>query len=377
MNRILAQCQKEFRQFRRDKLTLALAFILPIITLFIFGFAVRLEAKNIPIFIQDLDQSFLSRSYIDNIYATNQFKKISYFPSFFQSNTSENNKPEKIIDQGIAKVAIIIPPDFSRKIKLNSPNNIQVIIDGSDVNNARIISNSIQIITTDFLNRINIKLPSNNIITKARLWFNPGRKESLYILPGVYGIVLWLYPSLLAALSVAREKEKGTIIQIYSSGISATEFLLGKLLTYITIGIGQACLVMIIGRLIWKLNLIIEPSSLIIGTILFLISSVSLGLMIGVKSNNQIGAIQGISPIVFLTTFVFSGFLYPIDNLPFVLSIIPYFVPPHYYILITRDAFVRGAGWSNIWLPMLLLTILGFLIFNMAKNGLKEMRLPD
>ena len=99
--------------------------------------------------------------------------------------------------------------------------------------------------------------------------------------------------------------------------------------------------------------------------------------MIGVKSNNQIGAIQGISPIIFITSYLFSGFIYPLSNLPFPLSIIPNFVPPRYYIEITRDAYVRGIGWGNIWLSIIMLVILGVLLFNNARRSFKQMSILD
>ena len=378
MRRILAQCQKELVQFKRDRLTLALAFILPLISLLLFGFAIRLEAKNIPIYIQDFARSPLSRSYIESLLASNQFQIPARFQLPFLPNQSDLiYNSQEIIDRGIAKVAVVIPPDFSRKINSNKKSDIQVIIDASDINNARIIENSIQAITTNFLSQSGLKTSSQKIIPRTRIWFNPGRKESLYIIPGAYGAILWVYPSLLTALAISREKEEGTILKIYASSISTTEFLLGKWLAYLIIGIGQALLIMGIGALIWDLKLVVTPMPLLIGTLLFLANSVGIGLMIGVKSDNQIGAIQSITPLVFVTNYCFSGFIYPLNNLPFPLSIVPNFVPPRYYIEITRDAYVRGIGWADAWFSTIMLIVLGILIFNNARRSLKHMQLPD
>ncbi len=378
MQRILAQCKKELVQFKRDRLTLALAFILPLISLFIFGFAIRLEAKHIPIYIQDFAQTPLSNSYIESLLANDQFATPSQFQLPFVNNKpSKISNPQEIIDQGIAKVAVIIPPEFSRNINSNKNSNIQVIIDGSDVNNARIINNTIKRLTNNFLNQSGLVRSSPKIIPKIRILFNPDRQEALYIIPGVYGVILWLYPSLLTAIAIAKEHEEGTMLKIYTSGITATEFLLGKWLAYLIIGMGQALLIMVIGALIWNLNLAVEPTSLFIGTLLFLANSVGLGLMIGVRSDNQIGAIQGISPIVLITAYAFSGFIYPLSNLPFPLSIIPNFVPLRYYILITRDAYVRGIGWADVWFSIIMLIVLGILIFDNARRCLKQMQLPD
>ena len=378
MQRILAQCQKELVQFKRDRLTLALAFILPLISLFIFGFAIRLEAKHIPLSVQDLAQTPLSNSYIESLFANDQFEKPSQFQlPLFPHQSSPMTDPQEIIDQGIAKVVVIIPEDFSRNINSNKKSNIQVIADGSDVNNARIIKNTIQRITTNFLNQSGLAKSVPQIIPKIKIWFNPKREEALYIIPGVYGVILWLYPSLLTAIAIAREKEEGTMLKIYTSGITATDFLLGKWLAYLIIGMVQALLIMVIGALIWQINLAVEPTSLLIGTLVFIANSVALGLMIGVKSDNQIGAIQGVNPIVLITAYAFSGFIYPLSNLPFPLSIIPNFVPLRYYITITRDAYVRGIGWGDVWFSIIMLIVLGILIFNNARSSLKQMQLSD
>src|SRR5579883_1896028 len=214
MKRILAQCVKELAQFRRDRLTLALAFLLPIVTLFIFGFAIRLESKNIPLVVQDFDHSNLSQTYIERLYATNQFQPVRW---------SDDAPVQAAIDKGIAKAAVIIPPDFNRRIKAGKQTAVQVLVDGTDANNARVIKNGIQATTNFFLSNDGPASSDQQVQAHTRLWFNPGRKESLYIVPGVYAVVLWIFPSLLAAIAMVREKEKGTILQVYASSLTASE----------------------------------------------------------------------------------------------------------------------------------------------------------
>jgi ABC-2 type transport system permease protein len=178
-------------------------------TLIIFGFVIRLESKNIPIFIQDFDNSPLSRAYIERLFATNQFEPIHNFrfPLFNSTDNSpdEISNPQEAIDKGLAKAAVIIPPDFSRRIKSNLSTDVQVLVDGTDVNNARIIKNSIQATTIFFLRDSGLQSSFAKIVAHIRLWFNPGRKESLYIVPGVYAVILGIYPSLLTAVAMVRE----------------------------------------------------------------------------------------------------------------------------------------------------------------------------
>lgn len=366
MKRILAQCIKELAQFRRDRLTLALAFILPVMTLFIFGFAIRLEAKNIALMVQDFDRSALSRSYIERLYATNQFTPVQW----------RGSDPVKHgIDRGIAQAAVIIPPEFSQEVKAGNPIALQILIDGTDVNNARVIKNSIQAVTNFFIQEQQLSRPSK-IAAHIRLWFNPGRKESLYIVPGVFGVILAIYPALLAALAMSREKEQGTILQTYASSMSAAELLLGKCLAYFVVGIGQALFVISLGCAIFRLGFVGDPTPLIVGTALFLFASILFGLFIGVRANNRTVAVQGVATAGFLTALLLSGFIYPLSNIPFPLSLVTNLVPARYYIELTRDAFVRGTGWVGVWTALLCLVLLCLLLFNLARRLLGRMQLP-
>jgi ABC-2 type transport system permease protein len=372
-NRILSQCYKELAQFKRDRLTVALAFLLPFMTLVIFGFAIRLEAKNIPLYVQDFDNSPLSRSYVERLFATNQFIPVSE-REYSQLSVRD---PQSVVDRGLAKVAVVIPPDFSRKIKSETPVEVQAIVDGSDVNNARVIRNSIQATTLYFLRSSKLQPNTNKVVARTRLWFNPGRKESLYIVPGLFGLILWIYPSLLAAIAMVRERTQGTIVQVYASDLSATELLLGKGLAYAIVGILEAIFILGSGMLIWRIGLVGEPILSIASTLIYLADSVMFGLLIGCRAANQTTAIQAVALIGFLTALLLSGFIYPLSNIPFPLSLIANVVPARYYVEISRDAFVRGTGWSGVWLFFIVLIVLGLFIFNAARMTLKRMQLPD
>lgn len=375
MKKIWTQCTKELAQFKRDRLTVALAFFLPLVYLLIYGFAMRLEIKAIPLAIQDLDRSPLSRTYIERLFATNQFQAVSWDNSFANYN-SAIAAPDYAIDRGIAKAVMVIPPDFTRRIESGKTSTFQVLVDGTDVNNARVIENTIRATTDFFLQSVGLQ-PNNQLIAaRVRLWFNPGRKESLYLVPGAYALILWVYPSLLAALAMTREKEQGTIIQAYAASISAAELLLGKGLAYVLIAIGQTLFIMFLGSLIFGLHLVGNPTPLFIATLIFLMSSVMFGLYFGVRSTTQAEATQKVLSVGYLTGLLLSGFIYPLSNIPFPLSLISHLVPVRYYIDVTRDAFLRGTGWSGVWFSPLALALLGLLFFIGSWRGLRKMQLP-
>ena len=366
-SRIQAQCVKELLQFRRDRLTLGLAFLLPLLSLLILGFAIRLETKHIPIVVRDLDRSPLSRSYTDRLFATDQFH-----PSRWRGND-----PVGAIDRGSARAAVTIPPDFSRRLKAGKTSTLQVLVDGTDANNARVIRNSIQATTAFFLRDQGLVDAFQPVQARTRLWFNPGRKESLYIVPGVYAVVLWIFPSLLSAIAMVREKEKQTILQVYASGIGAGELLLGKGLAYLLVGGAMALVVMGLGSLIFGVGLAGDPTPLLVGTTAYLASAVSFGLLLGVRSATQNAAVQGVSLIGFLTALLLSGFIYPVSNIPFPLSLVSAIVPARYFILISRDAYVRGIGWPGVAFDVLLVLVSALVLFGAARRSLGTMQLDD
>jgi ABC-2 type transport system permease protein len=369
LSRILAQCVKELAQFRRDPITVALAFLLPVGAMLIYGYAIRLEAKNIPLAIQDLDHTPLSRDYTAQFFATNQ-----YVPAQWEGSDPAHDA----IDKGRAKAALIIPPTFSRDLTRGQPVTVQVLVDGTDGNNARVVKNSVKAVTRAFLEAQGLQpVPTQGITARIRLWFNPGRQEAYYIVPGVYGVLLWIFPSLLTSLSMVREKEQGTVIQVYASSLSAAEWLAGKGLAYFLVAMAQATLLMLVGGLLFHVGFVGDPTPLLVGAPLFLGVAVSFGLFVGAGANNQSAAVQNVSTAGFLTALLLSGFIYPVSNIPFPLSIISALVPVRHFIELTRDAFVRGTGWPGVWYIPFVLSGLGSLLFFLAWRKLRPMQFSN
>jgi ABC-2 type transport system permease protein len=369
MKRVLSQCVKELNQFRRDRLTVALAFVLPLAMLLIYGYAIRLEAKNIPLSVQDFDNSPLSRTYIARLFATQQF-----VPTPFDGTSATD-----ALDRGTAKATVIIPPDFERQITAHKPVTVQALIDGTDVNNARVIQNSLRATTQFFLRSQGLLPPQGRspITAQVRLWFNPGRNESLYIVPGIFGVILWVFPSMLTAIALVREKEQGTIVQVYASDLSSTEWLLGKEAAYLIVALGEALVVMAVATLLFGLRFRGDPTPLLVGLVIYEAAAVAFGLLVGARASNQTGAVQGTAIAGFLTALLLSGFIYRLDNIPFPLSLISNIIPARYFIEITRDAFVRGTGWLGIWYAPLMIGALGGVFFRIATRTLQRMQFPD
>jgi ABC-2 type transport system permease protein len=182
---------------------------------------------------------------------------------------------------------------------------------------------------------------------------------------------------MLSAISVVREKEQGTAIQVYASDLSSTEWLLGKWLAYWLVAIAEAIIVITVSVILFNLRLQTSPFPLLIGTGVYLAAAVSFGLFVGARGGNQNAAVQGTAIAGFLTSFLLSGFVYRLENIPFPLSLISNIIPARYYILLTRDAFVRGTGWSSIWYVPIIVGAIGLLLFKGATKILEKMQLSE
>ncbi|MBY0357903.1 MAG: ABC transporter permease [Candidatus Obscuribacterales bacterium] len=363
--RALAQTKKEIVQFRRDPLTVGLAYALPFAALLMYGFAIRLEAKDIHVAVFNYDSGKLSREFVDTIYASRQFKMIP----------TGNGSIFLPLDRSAAKASIVIPPEFSRRIKSGGTADIQILIDGTDINNARVIKNGFYALTQVFLRNQNLRHQNQYIRLATRLWFNPGRKESLYIVPGAIALMTWIFPALLSAFAFVREKEQGTVLQLYASSITAEELVLGKTIAYFLIGMVEALLVIAGGILIFHVPFVGDPFFYALSTMLYVSSGVLFGMWAGSRASNQMAAMQICSTVGFLSAMLLSGFIYPIRNITYPISLLSNIVPARYYIEAARDAFVRAGSWSAHWYVPVFLLFLNVVIFTGAVFGMRKMQL--
>ena len=356
MKKILIQCKRELLLFIRDTRTVMLAFLLPSVSMVLIGFAIRLEAHEMPMVVQNFDIGKPSRELVDRIFANNQVIRVNW----------PGGEPlRKALDTDIAKLAIVIPPEFSRKLQAGQPASISVLIDGTDVNNARVLKNGV-LGTLGALTADPYAAPPPRVVPVTRIWFNPGRKEALYIIPGAFGFLLWVYPSLLAALSASRERELGTVLQIYSSSITPFEFIAGKILGYGFVGFAQAVVLYLVGWTVFGAHVVADLPGFLIGTAIFILSAVSFGVMAGNYAETQVVAVQIVANTGTTFSLLFSGYIVPLKEVVFPFNLISYIIPLKYHCLLSRDAYMRGAGWEHTW--HLLLILFAFLVVLMIAS---------
>ena len=365
MKRILAQVRKELTQLWRDRLTLALALVLPVLLLLLLSKATSLTVKDIPLVVQDLDKTPMSRSYIE---------AVSTSLSFQVSALPPNLSPERVLDQNQARAALIIPPNFERDLLRTHTADVQWLVDGTDANTANVMRGKAVAITQAFSARLQPASVPPAIKPQIRYWFNPGRSDLEYFGPGVLAFALAMFPPLLAALAMSREGELKTILQVYVSSITAFEYLAGKVIAYTIIAWFEWISGMIVLYLLFGLQLAGDPTPLIVTTFFYLLCTTCFGVMLGAAIPNQAAAIQAAQLGGFLTSFLLAGYIFPVQNMPLPLRFLSYFVPMRYYLEVIRDAFLRGGGWSGLWGAPIALGLLGLFYFWRAWGVMKDMQ---
>jgi ABC-2 type transport system permease protein len=365
MKRVLAQVKKELTQLRRDRLTLALALVLPVVLLLLLSKATSLTVKGIPVAVQDLDKTPTSRQYIEAVAGSLSFKIGGLPPDI---------SPERTLDQNIARAALIIPPHFERDLKRGQRAEVQWLIDGTDANTANVMRGKASAITQSFSAQILPAPPEMAIQPQIRYWFNPGREDLKYFGPGVLAFGMALFPPLLAALALSRESELKTILQVYVSSITAFEYVLGKVIAYTIVAWAEWIGGMILLLAGFGLSLAGDPTPLLITTFFYLLCNTCFGTMLGAAIPNQAAAIQAAQLGGFLTSFLLAGYIFPVENMPAVLRFLSNFVPMRYYLEVIRDAFLRGGGWPAVWPAPVVLALLSGFYFWRAWSVMKDMQ---
>jgi ABC-2 type transport system permease protein len=363
--RIFAQARKELTQVVRDRLALTLALVLPMILLLLISNAISLTVNDLPLVVQDLDSSPASRSYIDAFRASVTFRVVPW---------PADRQPEEALKGGIARGALVIPVHFGRELARGETANVQLLIDATDANTAKQVNGYAGQITRAYDAQNTGASPAPMVNAQIRLWFNPGRSSQKFYAPGIFVLGLSMFPPLLATLAMAKEGEQKTILQVYVSSISAHEFVLGKILAFMVIGLAEWALALGLLFGVFGLRLAGDPSAFVVASILYAFCVAAFGTMVGAAIPNQAAAIQAIALGGFLLVFLLSGLIFPVENIPAGLRWVSAIVWGRYYIAIVRDALLQGGGWPAMWFNVLMIAFLGGTFYFLAWRKLRRMQ---
>ncbi|MCX8118512.1 MAG: ABC transporter permease [Desulfobacterota bacterium] len=350
---------KELLQVVRDKrLRITLVFP-PLFQLIVFGYAANLDVKHIKIAVRDLDQSVDSRELVARFDRSKYFKVVSYPES--------PKEMEALIKKGKITLSLEIPQGFSRKIKKGQTASLQIVVDGMESNTAliglgyvgQILSGYSTEVMVRRLNREGLReFEEAGAELEHRIWFNPNLESRFFYVPGVIATIAFLLPMILTAQAIVRERELGTLEQIMVTPIRPWELVLGKILPFALIGLIDVVMIALVGVFWFGVPFRGNPLVLLLGTLLFLLSSVGIGLLISTISTTQQQA--QISVFFFMNpAFILSGFAFPLENMPQWLQYLTYINPLRYFLVIIRGTFLKGVGLEMLWPEMVALALLG------------------
>ncbi|HXD31970.1 MAG TPA: ABC transporter permease [Pyrinomonadaceae bacterium] len=364
MKKIIAQAGKELRQFSRDKLTVTLALILPMVLMWLIGMSISLSVTDLPVVVKDMDQSPASRRYVEKLGKSLTFRIV---PGDLRGKT------EAALDKEQARAVVVIPENFGSDLEKGRSPEIQWLVDGTDANTANIMRGNAAALTESFNSQL-ASAPVPAIQPHIRYWFNPGNDSDQYIGPAVFAVGLALFPPLLAALALSREGEQKTILQVYVSSIKAHEYLLGKIIAYMLVSIAQWLMTLIFAIFLFGIWFKGDPTPLLVSSVLYLFCNVALGVMMGATIPDQAAAIQAVQNVAFLLSYLLSGFVFPLSNIPPYIRWISNLVPARWFVEMCRDAFVRGGGWEAVWHVPVVLGLLSAAFFFRAWKVLRKMQ---
>lgn len=339
LRRARALTVKEFAQISRDPSTFIIAFLLPVILLLLFGYAISLDATRVHVALVVQDDSSEANSLA-----------IAFARSpYFEVTPVRALKPvSEMMVAGEARGIVVIPSDFGRRIKAGKLPPLQVITDGSQPNTAQFVSAHAEGVVMRWMEGRSGPRPSPAVSINQRVWFNPALESRHFLVPGAIAIVMTMVGSLLTALVVAREWERGTMEAMLATPVRMGEFLASKVVPYFVLGLGSLIGCTLMATLLFGVPLRGSVAALLLIGSAFLFPSLGLGLWISAATKNQFVASQSALFAAFLPTFLLSGFLYEISAMPWPIRAITYLVPARYLIPPLQSVFMAGDIWSLI-----------------------------
>jgi len=346
---------KEFRQIRRDQRVLAILTLFPVLLMLLNGYALNSDVQHVRMAVYDDDRSAESRQFTD------AFVTSGYFDHVAQPRSSA--EAATLLNDGAVRLAVIIPPDFSRRLLAGRSPEVQVLVDGMDANYATTIIGYVQAIALEYSQAIILKSLARMglgsyipVRYEARVWYNPELKSAKFLVPGLIGFVLAITAVIATSLSIVKEKERNTIEQIDVSPISPVELIVGKLIPYVLISLVAAALVLTAGYFMFDVAIKGSLILLFCTTLLFIMAALSIGLWVSAVAETQMVAFQLAALLATLPTMMFSGFMFPLRSMPWWIQALSNITPAKYYLIILRGIILKGTGLAAWWPQVVYLT---------------------
>ena len=362
--RLYALVKKEFIHIVRDPRSLAMAFLMPLILLILFGYAITMDIKTLNLAVYDQDRSAASRHYVEGFPASSYFSVVAAAENYADVRA--------LLDEGRAHLALVIPPHFARDLEQGRTTRVQVLADGSDANTATIALGYAEAITSRFSvaqQDSKIELAVDN---RLRVWYNPELKSRWFIIPGLIAVIMTVITALLTSLTVSREWESGTMEQLIATPVQPIELFLGKMAPYFVIGVLDVLFSVAMG--VWVFDVPLRGSFLfLLGvTAMFLVGGLSLGIMVSTIAKSQLVASQLAMVVTFLPAFLLSGFLYSIDNMPRFLQAVTHVVQARYFVEVLKNIFLKASPPAFVAGDLIFLALFAVVVFAVALGKFRK-----
>jgi ABC-2 type transport system permease protein len=357
---------KEFIQIFRDPRMKGVIFLMPIIQLLVFGYAVTTDVKNIATLIHDLDNSIASRELVSRFVKSGYFNVVEY--------TDSEDRVRELLDRGKVGAVLRMNKGFEDDLRAGRTSQLQVIVDGTDSNTAGIVLGyssriagrfSTELLTQRILRSSGPLGRTGRVVVETRAWFNENLESRNFYVPGVIAIIVMLITLMLTSMAVVREKEIGTMEQIMVTPITSAEFILGKTVPFALIGFADVLLITLIGVFWFEVPIRGNVGLLFVATALYLLTTLSIGLFISTISQTQQQAMMS-TFFFYFPAVLLSGFMFPIANMPHVVQWLTYLNPLRYFLVVIRGIFLKGVGLDVLWSQMSALAVMGCLALWLA-----------
>ncbi len=360
--------RKEFRQLGRDQLTMGFVVGVPLVQLVLFGYAINQDVRNVETAIVDQSNSAFSRQLVGEMVATQTFE--------IEATVSSEKEALRLLQDGAVQAIVVIPPDYARRVHRARGVQVSIMVDASDPTLARAVRNSAEGLASSIEARLQtFQIEGTEGATRAPrsrgrfglepelvrerpleiavlAYYNPELRTPIFVVPGLLGVILTTTMIMLTALSLVRERERGTFEFLIATPVRRSEMMIGKIIPYVAIGLGQIVIILVSGLLLFRVPMQGSPIDLFVGSILFIAANLTLGLVISSVTRSQLQATQ-LSFFFFLPSVLLSGFMFPFEAMPVPAQWIGELLPLTHYTRITRAVILRGASLTSQWLEVL------------------------
>lgn len=339
--RILAVARKEMRHIIRDPQTLSIILIMPVMMMFLYGYALNSDVRNLRFWVEDADASPASRDLIRRLDAG----------TFLQAAgiSSSLDDPRETFRQTRVRAILRIPAGFGRDLHRASGAKLQWLIDGSDPNVGTLLRNSADGVLQGAVMRYLEIDPPALLDIRAAVRYNPEQRSSLFFVPGLMAVILLMISALLTSIAITREKENGTLSQMLISPVRPREILIGKLLPYIVLAAFAGLLILGVGRAVFSVTVRGDYFTLAVGSFAYILAGLSMGLLISTLAKRQHHAMILALSTTLMPTVILSGFIFPVASMPLQLRVLSHLLPGTWYLQLVRGVILKGVGFQVVW----------------------------